>query len=228
MLARTARSGLRRLPGARRAGLMVRFGDVGRTAPLSPWGGTRGLPVDRWYIERYLADNATAVKGRVLEVKLDTYASRFGASAVDVLDIDANNPHATVVGDLCSADTLEPGRYDAAIVTQTLQLVTDPGAAVRQLLLSLRPGGSLLMTVPCLSRIVDGSDRWRWTPVGFKEMISDVAPDGADTRVQGLGNGLAARAFLFGLAAEDLTATGLAQPDDAYPLVVGGCVRVPG
>ena len=167
---------VRRIPGAQRAFLTARFGDTGRTEPLTNWGSQRGQPVDRWYIERYLGDHSSDVSGRVLEVKSDLYASRFGASAVDVVDIDPSNPYATVMGDLCDPATLEPSRYDAAIVTQTLQLVRDPQAALRNLLGSLRRRGALLVTVPCLSRIVGDIDRWRWTPAGFEQLIAAAAP----------------------------------------------------
>jgi hypothetical protein len=128
---RAARDALRRVPGLRRAVLTARFGNLSRTHPMTDWGTGRGTPVDRWYIERYLQSHASAVAGRVLEVKMDAYASWLGASTVEVVDIDPANARAGVVGDLCDAATLEPGRYDAAVVTQTLQFVSDPVAGLR-------------------------------------------------------------------------------------------------
>jgi SAM-dependent methyltransferase len=202
----------------------ARFGDPRRTEPLSAWGTSRGQAVDRWYIERFLRQHAAAVSGRVLEVKLDQYATRFGAQEVEVVDIDSANPHATVVGDLCDPGTLQSGRYDAAVVTQTLQFVADPRAAVRNLVTSLRPGGALLCTVPCLSRTCGPNDFWRWTPAGFALLLRSAAP-GAEQEVTGLGNGLAARAFLFGLAAQDLPAAALEVQDDNYPLIVSAAIR---
>lgn len=215
---------LRRVPLARRAAVTARFGDPRRTSPLTPWGTGRGKAVDRWYIERYLDEHADAVHGRVLEVKLDQYASRLGAQEVDVVDIDPDNAQANVVGDLCDPSSLEPGRYDAAVITQTLQFVADPQAAVRTLVTSLRPGGNLLLTVPCLSRTCGPDDLWRWTPAGFALLLRSAAP-GAHVQVRGLGNGLAGRAFLFGLAAQDLSPAALKVDDDDYPLVVGAVLR---
>lgn len=228
MVVASVRSALRRLPGARRAALTARFGDVGRTASLTEWGEERGTPVDRWYIERFLTTHRADVTGLVLEVKNDHYASRLGAASVEVVDIDPANANATVVGDLCDPATLAPLRYDAAVVTQTLQFVRDPAAAVRHLVESLRPGGVLLLTVPCLSRLCGSSDLWRWTPAGLKQLLAESVPAGAAVDVQGLGNGLAGRAFLFGLAAEDLRATALDEADPDQPLLVGALVRLPG
>src|SRR5262249_39627422 len=47
----------------------VRFGSLRRAAPISrSFGNDRGLPVDRFYIERFLATHAECIRGRVLEV----------------------------------------------------------------------------------------------------------------------------------------------------------------
>jgi SAM-dependent methyltransferase len=207
--------------------LRARFGDLNRTDPLTSWGDVRGTAVDRWYIESFLRRHESLVHGRVLEVKSDLYASALGASVVEVLDIDPTNTLATLIGDLCDPATLEAGRYDAAIVTQTLQLVPDPVRALRNVLDSLRPGGALLVTVPCLSRMAGEWDRWRWTPTGFSEVLASAAPPGAEVEVVGPGNGLAARAFLFGLSAEDLDPAVLAVPEPDLPLIVAACLRLP-
>lgn len=218
----------RRSVALRRAVLRARFGDVGRTAPLTTSETDRGTPIDRWYIERYLTSHAADVSGLVLEVKSDGYASRFGAANVDVVDIDPSNSRATVVGDLCDPATLASGRYDAAIVTQTLQYLVVPAAGIRNLAASLRPGGVLLLTVPCVSRLYDPGDRWRWTPTGLRELLIDAVPAGSDIEVIGMGNALAGRAFLFGLAAEDLVPTALSFEEDDCPLIICARVRVPG
>nr|WP_246316042.1 methyltransferase domain-containing protein [Kineococcus aurantiacus] len=202
---------------ARRVTLLLRSVDLRRADPLSEWGFERGTPVDRFYIERFLQEQREHVHGRVLEVKEDQYATASGASAVDVLDIDPANPLATVVGDLCDEVTLAAGTYDAAVVTQTLQYVPDPRAALRNLLVALRPQGRLLVTVPCLSRLAGEGDRWRWTARGFSDL---VAAAGGAGDVRAVGNGAAARAFLLGAAAEELPRATLLTDDPEVPLLV--------
>ncbi len=226
-LGKVAMRSTRPYRSARAAYTRMRFGDLRRTEPLSAWGSARGTPVDRWYIERYLQGHAASVHGHALEVKNDMYASRYGAATLDVVDIDAGNDHATIVGDLCLEDTLPQGAFDVAIVTQTLQYVPDPEAAVGHLLSALRPGGCLLVTVPTLSRITDDTDRWRWTPSGLAQLLRAAAPPGAEVTVEGPGNGLACRAFLFGLAAEELGDDVLARTDPNYPLIAAGSVCLP-
>jgi hypothetical protein len=67
------------------------------------FGFERGKPVDRWYIERFLAEHSADVRGRVLEVAESTYTGWYGGedvTASDVLYAAEGNPDATVVGDL--------------------------------------------------------------------------------------------------------------------------------
>jgi SAM-dependent methyltransferase len=188
---------------------------------LSEWGFERGTPIDRWYIERFLDDHRTVVGGRLLEVKEDLYGSRYGAARVDTVDIDVDNPRATLHGDLCAPGTLPDNCFDAAIVTQTLQLVADPAAALRQLRAAVKPHGALLLSVPSISRLAGAGDRWRWTPVGFRELL---AGQGLHGEVRGYGNLLTARAFLLGMAAEDLRVRDLCHVDENYPLIVTAAI----
>ncbi|WP_138733969.1 methyltransferase domain-containing protein, partial [Modestobacter excelsi] len=167
---RVVRAVERRSAGARRAGFRVRWASTRRVDPLSEWGFDRGTAVDRYYIQRFLDSHRDLVHGRTLEVKEDLYASDLGAERVDVLDVDPDNSAATIVGDLCDPATLPAETFDAAIVTQTLQLVPDPVAGLRTVLRALRPGAAALVTVPAMSRLAGDWDRWRWTPRGLEEL----------------------------------------------------------
>src|SRR4051812_41158651 len=55
----------------------IRFGDFGRLSPIGgDFGWERGTPVDRHYIEGFIAQNAADIRGRVLEVGDDRYTRR--------------------------------------------------------------------------------------------------------------------------------------------------------
>lgn len=200
---------------------VLALGPVRRRTPLSRhWGFDRGVPVDRYYIERFLQDRAGDIRGRVLEVKDSTYTNRFGTevSQRDVLDIDAANPHATIVADLEGMDAPCGGQFDCFILTQTLQMIYDTRRAIRQAHRLLRPGGTLLVTVPALSRLMV-PDYWRFTAASCVRLFGDVF--GTDqVTVAAHGNVLTAVAFLHGMALEELTRDQLNADDEMFPLVI--------
>ena len=115
-----------------------------RTTPLSSyWGLDRGTPVDRYYVERFLAENSRDIRGRVVELQDTQYTDRFGAGVErrDVLDINPGNPAATIVADLTAAEGVPANSFDCFVLTQTLQFIYDVRAAVTQVHRMLRPGG---------------------------------------------------------------------------------------
>ena len=199
---------------------------IRRMTPLSDrWGSDRGTPVDRYYIERFLADHRADIRGVVLEVRDSGYTERFG-QAVDrreVVDIDPANPNATLVADLAAADAIPAERFDCFILTQTLQLIYDFGAAVQHAHRILKRDGVLLATVPVTSRIVPrceaAADYWRFTPDSCRMLFGEVFGQ-ENVTVRGPGNVLVAAGFLFGMAHEEFSDRELTANDELYPLVV--------
>jgi SAM-dependent methyltransferase len=204
------------------------LGVLRRTTPLSEaWGADRGTPVDRYYIERFLEVHGADIRGRMLEVRDSRYTSRFGTgvTAAEVLDVDEGNPEATIVADLSAADSVEAESFDGFLLTQTLQYIRDPAAALRHARRILKPGGVLLATVPGISRIDTrhaDRDLWRFTPRACSALFAETW-SGDEVEVTAVGNVLAAAAFLYGVAAEELAERDLARHDPNYPVVV--CVR---
>jgi len=216
---RPIKSRLNRLRRPAPRGLLRRRRPVSRN-----WGFDRGTPVDRHFIEAFLTDQGQHIRGRVLEVKDDEYTQRHGTAvdACDVLDVDADNPHATVIADLTDAPGIADDTYDCIILTQVLHLVYDLQAAVRECERILRPGGTLLATVPALSRMsreLRATDFWRLTPTGAERVFGDVfGQDRVD--VHGHGNAVLCSAFLLGVAAEEVSRRQLRRHDPLFPLVV--------
>jgi hypothetical protein len=205
----------------------VSFGDLQRVKPISQcFGFDRGLPVDRYYIERFLARHASEIRGRVLEIGDDTYTIRFGGARVsrsDVLHVHEGNPRATLVGDLTEADVLPENAFDCIILTQTLQLIYDVPLAIARIHRALAPGGAVLVTAPGISQIDRGEwgKTWFWsfTPAALQRLFGDVFGS-ADVIVEQYGNVFAATAFLQGLAVAELKTRDLDPIDQAYPVIV--------
>jgi SAM-dependent methyltransferase len=216
---RTLRRQLRRL---RRPAWL---GTIRRIAPLSDaWGLDRGTPVDRYYIEHFLAQERDRIQGRVLEVADSRYTHRFGREVErsDVLDIDASNPAATFIADLAAADAVPSDTFDCFILTQTLQYVFDLRAAVGEVHRILRPGGTVLCTLPAASRIGRrylATEHWRFTAASSGRLFREAFGD-AGVEVRARGNVLACVAFLMGMAHEELSTRELEADDEFFPLVV--------
>jgi glycosyltransferase involved in cell wall biosynthesis/SAM-dependent methyltransferase len=206
----------------------VRFGDLRRVTPISPdFGFDRGLPVDRYYIEKFLGRHASEIAGRVLEIGDDSYTRRFGGARVtraDILHVHAGNPRATFVGDLTDPSVLPENTFDCIVLTQTLHLIYDVRLALERLRRALAPGGVLLVTAPGISAIDRGEwgKTWFWsfTAVSMSRLFSDVFDDRA-LMLEEYGNVLSATAFLQGLAVEDLTLADLDPLDRSYPVILG-------
>ncbi|MFK7943545.1 MAG: glycosyltransferase family A protein, partial [Paracoccaceae bacterium] len=74
----------KRLP----SGKSVRFGDLRRTTPIDEnFGYSRGKPLDRYYIERFLQENAGDIRNRVLEIGDSAYTRQFGGHRVTQADV---------------------------------------------------------------------------------------------------------------------------------------------
>jgi len=214
----------------------VRLDDWTHKKPVSRrFGLDRGTPVDRRYIEAFLAEHAAAIQGRVLEVGETTYTEQFGnrdrIERSDVLHTAPRAPGATFVGDLAKPETLPLGEYDTFLCTQTLNFIFDPAAALAGVRRLLAPRGTLLLTVGGISQISRyDADRWGmywgFTPQSLERLLDAVFPRAHEIR--SYGNPLAAAALLYGLAVEDLPDPSLLDRSDPdYPVILAAVARVP-
>jgi SAM-dependent methyltransferase len=204
---------------------LVRFGHLRRTAPLTDdFGYARGLPIDRHYIESFLADHAPAVSGAVLEFQDDAYVRRFGreVTSIDVINFEPDYPGTTLVADLAVSDGLPVERFDCIVCTGVVQLVYDIEAAVQNLHRMLRPGGTVLVTMPGITRIAREAgweDQWRLTSSSARKLFAGVfGPDKVD--VWWYGNALTATALLMGLATRDLKQEELDAQHPEFEVVI--------
>lgn len=209
------------------------LGDLRRTAPVSrAFGLDRGQPVDRRYIEGFLARHAADVRGRVLEFGDDRYTRAFGGDRVersDVLSVVEGTPGATIVADLADGATIPSDTFDCILCTQTLQMIYDVGAAVETLHRILRPGGVLLLTAGGIKPVGrrEGIDGWGeyWSPTeqGLRRLLGDRFGPG-NVEVTTYGNVLSAVAYLHGLAAEELSEEELDHRDPDYEVLLAARV----
>jgi glycosyltransferase involved in cell wall biosynthesis len=206
----------------------VRLGDFARTTPISSrFGFDRGKPIDRYYIENFLVERSSDIRGRVLEIGDNSYTVRFGGAKVsksDVLHVNAGSPGATIVGDLSDSDVLPSDAFDCIVLTQTLHLIYDMRKALANLARSLKADGVLLVTVPGISPVDRAEWRYSWywslTELALAQLLAE-AFDPRDFFTVKFGNVFAAACFLHGLGLSEVPASKLDVLDPAFPIVIG-------
>ena len=208
----------------------VAFGDLRRVTPVSAsFGMERGRPIDRHYIEAFLATNADAIRGRTLELGDPFYINKYGQGRVsqpEVLHYVEGNPDATIVADLTNAPHIADNSFDCIIFTQTLQMIWDMNAALDTLHRILKPGGVLLLTTSGISKIGrrlgrdDWGEYWRLTAPAVERLAAERFP-GSTAVVTPYGNVLSATAYLQGLALEELEPDELDFCDPDFEVIIG-------
>ncbi len=204
------------------------WGGLRSLVPISrSFGFDRGTPIDRYYIERFLASHSDDIRGHAMEIADRTYTDRYGGDRVtrsDVIHNAAGNPRATMVLDLSNSGNASDCVFDCIICTQTLHLIFDVRAAFETLYRLLNPGGVLLMSVPGISQVSQADmratgDFWRFTDASVRRLLTGFFPD-AQCEVHAYGNVVSSIAFLHGIAAEELNTEELDTRDADFQLVL--------
>ncbi|WP_114782253.1 glycosyltransferase [Botryobacter ruber] len=202
-------------------------GDFNRVTPFSKeFGYNRGGPVDRYYIEKFLDNEAASIRGRALEIGDNEYTMRFGGSAItrsDILHINDRNPNATIIGDISDAPHIPDNTFDCIVLTQTLHLIYDFKGALSTCHRILKPGGTLLLTVPGITPIDHGEwkETWYWsfTDKVMRRLMAETFPGGA-AEVNAYGNVYVATAFLYGMGLPEVPRQKLDHHDPHYQVIV--------
>jgi len=206
----------------------VRFGSFKRLSPISNvFGLDRGFPVDRYYIEDFLEENCNLIYGHVLEIGDNIYTKKYGDNKVtksDILHAVEGNKKANIVADLTKASHIPSNTYDCIILTQTLQFIFDLQAAIKTIHRILAPGGTLLVTIPGISRVSSydmdrWGDYWRFTSLSAQRIFEDLFPL-ENINVKSYGNVLTAITSLHGLAASELKTSELNKVDVNYEVII--------
>lgn len=205
--------------------------DGSQLQPVSRrFGLDRGTPIDRYYIENFLKNNRSFIYGRVLEVGSNDYTLRIGeyVEQSDVLNIHPD-PNVTVIGNLETGENIPSSAFDCIILTQVIQCIYDVRSAVKNAIMALKPGGTLLVTASGISQIWREEESsyveyWRFTEHSFYKLFTEfVSQD--QVRVETFGNVTAAKCFLDGYALEEMEQHVLDYHDEDYQLTLTAVVH---
>jgi len=213
----------------------VRWGKLRRLTPFSrEFGYDRGQPIDRYYIEKFLSDHKTDIQGHVLEIADDTYTFQFGGDRVmvsEILHAEPGNPKATIIGDITRAEHIPSNTFDCIILTQTLQLIYDVRAAIQTIFRVLKPGGVVIATFPGISQISRydmerWGHYWAFTSLSARQLFVEVFPV-PNLQIKTYGNVLAATAFLYGMAVQELKQEEMDFFDPDYEVIIAVSAKKP-
>ena len=200
--------------------------------PLSKSFGTeRGEAIDRYYIEKFLADNRDKIRGTVIEVAEDTYTKKYGTDVSDsyILHVenwgDFSKKH--IVANLATGEGIQEGIADCIILTQTIQMIYELDEVVKNLKKLLKPDGVVLVTAHSIGQISlndynNWGEYWRFTDLAFERLFKK---EFKDVKVQAYGNVKALICFLYGLCLEDMKVEELDYFDEQYPMIVTAVAR---
>ena len=207
----------------------VNFGGLRRLSPISAvFGQDRDLlTIERYYIEQFLAANATDITGRVLEMGDPTYIRKFGKGVTqeDVLNYVEGNPNATIVADLTDAPHIPDNTFDCIIITQTLQMIFEVDKAIKTLHRILKPGGVVLCTSHGMTRVArregvdDWGEYWHFTTQSKRRLFRAVFPRD-NVAVSTVGNIFTCICNLHGLGASEIDQTELDSHDPNFEMLV--------
>jgi SAM-dependent methyltransferase len=188
------------------------------------FGYSRGTPIDRYYIDRFIREFGSRIAGDVLEFGDDQYSRQYAGSIRRSVVLGG-----PVRGVECyQADLTQPttyagiGTFDCIIATQVLNFIFDIHSAVDGIWSLLKPGGCALISVAsyCQVSVHDATrwgDYWRLSPQAIAKLLEGRF---SSVTIRPHGNLTAAIGMLRGLCAEDLSKTDLDTEDTPYPIVI--------
>lgn len=204
--------------------------------PLKPvsrrCGYERGTPIDRYYIEKFIGTEQKYIFGRVMEVADDQYTKRFGKNIKESIVM-----HVEGWGKNTAQVNLETGQgvneyndsIDCFVCTQTVQMIYDMKAAIRNIYRMLNPGGVALITIAGIAGVslydyYNWGEYWRVTPKALKLVMEEIF-DRDKIEIFSYGNVKTTMAFLYGVCVEDLDESDFIYNDEQFPMLIGCVAR---
>jgi SAM-dependent methyltransferase len=197
----------------------INWGDFRRLAPLCHITGfTRGNPIDRYYLQKFVDEIREQVVGDVLEVggvPKDREFYQFDrVKTYRIMNLEAG-AGVDLVGDVHDPNLVEPDSLDSLVIFNVLEHCYAPWVAVENIRRWLKPGGKCFCMVPSAQRLHDRpGDFWRPLPDGMNWLFRSFA----DKQLYVYGNPLTVLASFHGVGYEELTLEELDAFHPDYPV----------
>lgn len=104
----------------------------------------------------------------------------------DGVDLWPRSDKVTFAGDVQALAMVPDGVYDSAICIEVLEHVPEPAKAVATIARILKPGGTVVITVPHLSRLHDvPHDYYRYTEYGLRYLLAQAGLEVVSLQAKG-------------------------------------------
>jgi hypothetical protein len=193
----------------------VDWGDLRRPQPMcASFGFQRGTPIDRYYLQKFVAKIRHRIAGKVVEIGGNPQGPRaYGLShVVEYVNVDLlPGPGVHLVGDVHDPSLLAQQSVGSIVIFNVLEHCVQPATVVDNMYRWLRPGGRVFCMVPNAQRIHEcPADYWRMLPNALRWMFRAFSRQ----EVQQYGTLASLIASYMGISAEELSHHEL---DDFHP-----------
>jgi SAM-dependent methyltransferase len=198
----------------------IDWGQLRRLTPIcGRYGASRGTPIDRYYLGRFVDTIRPLVSGNVLDIGGDTvYRKAFGFHAVKAHDILQLPPFpgAKYLGDAHDPSLVQANRYDAVLAFNVLEHCARPWQIAGNIYRWLKPGGRAFCVVPNAQRLHHvPKDYWRILPQGLESIFSEFST----RKIVVYGNPCTVVGAYLGIASGELTRQELDHAHPDYPVI---------
>ncbi len=198
------------------------FGDLAGGLPACPYYGfTRGTPIDRFYLTRFITEYVEMMHGKTLEIggnvsNVNAYGLR-QIREYETLDIK-DGVGVTKVGDVEDSGSWEPESFDTILMFNVLEHCVNPSRVLSNCRYWLRNHGRVFVLTPAAQRVhCDPIDCVRFNQDWYQ---SHLKPLFSHVDIRTFGNLATTVAALAGVSAEELSSGTLNKRDQRYPTVV--------
>jgi SAM-dependent methyltransferase len=201
----------------------IDFGDLRRQLPFCPqFGNSRGTSIDRYYLDRFIAEIRSEVKGITLEIggrKVNRELYNF-TNATSYLTMDLKGLDLDITGDAHDTDAVEKESLDTVVLCNVLEHCERPWVVADNIYQWLKPGGQVFCMVPSAQRVHRvPQDYWRILPDAMDSLFARFSL----RKLYIYGNPLTTMAAYFGIAADELDRAELDHQHENYP--VATCIH---
>lgn len=107
-------------------------------------------------------------------------------ASYQALDAERRTEGVDLIGDVQAMVSVPDATFDTVLCSEVLEHVPRPSAAIREFARVLLPGGTLLLTVPYLSRLhEEPHDYFRFTSYGLRVLLDDAGFDAMEIATTG-------------------------------------------